>query len=70
MDRWPMITDALMERHHEAEMKGQYHPLLSELLLELAEMGRLTEEDAADVKAFTEEQKKVRSTALHREETD
>lgn len=58
-DRWPRIIDVLMERHQEWESSGRYQPDLSVFLLELVDQGRLSPEDAAEVRVVAESHKLV-----------
>ena len=49
-DRWPQLTDVMMDRFHAFKLKGRYHAGLANLLLELGQKGRLSEEDVEVVK--------------------
>ncbi len=59
MDRWAVFVDALMERHQAMESRSEHHTGLTNLLLELAEKGRLSREDEEDVRASTVNKRKV-----------
>lgn len=50
LDRWGTIVDALMDRHHIFEKKGQHNVPLTDLLLQLADQVRLSEDDEEEVR--------------------
>ena len=62
MDRWEVLTDALMERNASQDAQGQHHPPLSALLVELGQRNRLSPDDLADVQASIETSRKAKPT--------
>ncbi|RXK36282.1 hypothetical protein M231_06418 [Tremella mesenterica] len=55
MDRWPEITDALMDRIQTLRELDHYNQDLVSLLLDLAKLGRVSAGDAAEVEAIKQE---------------
>ncbi|ORX33960.1 hypothetical protein BD324DRAFT_186207 [Kockovaella imperatae] len=60
MDRWELLTDALMERNAAQDTAGQHHAALASLLVELARRDRLSAEDLAEVQSSIDSHRKAR----------
>jgi hypothetical protein len=58
-DRWPVFSDALVDRFNRLLKRGRHHAPLAALLLEIGQAGRLAMDDIEDIEDACRQNYKV-----------